>query len=386
MEFIPFSSKAAKEWDDVVHHSPDGWVFSLACWIEMVNPSWEMENRSFAVRENGKLLAVMPLHWVPSAKRIASGGWATGGPCVLAAVSAEDRRRLWRTCLAHAQELAGQVGAEKITMAISPLSSSSLHNLWGVNPLVTFGFTDISTHTRIVDLRQAESELWLDLAQDARQKIKRSKTAGYTVRCCPWREMVDVYYRIHTETYLRTGVKPHPKAYFDGIAAVPDKHAVLWVGFSPQGSPVAFHNEARFRNGSLYHTGCSQTAHLKSGINYLLFWEAMLGAKADGCEWYETGETFPEARGGKEKGLSDFKKKFGGELHRFFKGEMTFKDLSPRTDDACPANPVAPGRQRPFQDWLGASYQLGTYVFGRRIAKGLAWMGRVLWFPFGNRR
>lgn len=388
MEFIDLTPALIPEWDRVVHHSDDGWAFSLAGWLEMVTPIWQMENRSFAIRENGRLVAVMPLHWVPAAKRLVSGGWGHGGPVILADVSPADRRRLWRAVFSRVGEIAIQLGADSINVMISPLCQSSLTNRWGVNPLVEFGFADVSTHTRIINLRQEENELWFGLAQDARQQVKRARTAGYTVRRCSWKEMVDEYYRVHVENYHRTGVKPHPKAYFEGIANLPNDQHVLWVGFAPNGRPVAFHNDARFGVTALYQTGCSETAHLKSGINYRLFWEVLLGAKADGCAWYETGEAFLQATGGKEKGLTDFKAKFGGELHRFFRGEKT-PELSPPQSAAKTILPVPESAPDPMNEvpsfraalfrWLAATRDLSIPLFGRRVtARIQAWLAPLL--------
>jgi hypothetical protein len=375
MEFVSLTPEIADEWDRVVFNSEDGWAFSLSSWLWMAAPSWQMENRSFAIRENGKLVAVMPLHWVPAGKRLASGGWGYGGPVILAGVSPADRRRLWCAVFSRVRETAAQLGTDSINVVISPLCQSSLTNHWGVNPLVEFGFTDVSTHTRIVNLSLEENEMWYGLAQDARQQIKRARAAGYTVRRCPWKEMVDEYYRVHVENYNRTGVKPHPKTYFEGIANLPDDRHALWVGIAPNGMPVAFHNDARFGVTALYHTGCSETAHLKSGINFWLFWEALLGAKADGCAWYETGEAFPQSQGGKEKGLTDFKGKFGGELHRFFKGERTLEASPPSAAKTIlPLSESSPDSMIELTSfravlfrWLVATRDLSIPLFGRRI-------------------
>jgi hypothetical protein len=142
--------------------------------------------------------------------------------------------------------------------------------------------------------------------------------------------MLDEYYRVHVETYHRTGVRPHPRAYFAGIATTiaKDGHAVLWVGRDASNHPVAFHNCARFRDGSLYWTGCCETSHLPSGVNYLLFWHALAGAQEDGCGWYETGEAFPNTDDSKLKGLTLFKAKFGGELYRYYRGEIRLCDCA----------------------------------------------------------
>jgi dTDP-4-amino-4,6-dideoxygalactose transaminase len=372
MEVIEFSQIRKDEWDQVVYSSPDGWCFSLSGWLEMVTPIWGMENRSFAIRENGNLVAVVPLHWLPENKHLASGGWGHGGPVILSSLSLADRQRLWQACLAHLDAIAAEVGAERIDVSISPITQTSLTNRWGVNPLVDGGFWDVSTHTRVINLRQPDSELWFTLRKDARQQIKKARNAGYSVQLCSWNEMVDEYYRIHVENYQRTGVLPHPKAYFEGIAEQLDEHYLLWVGISPEGLPVAFHNSACFGEAATYHTGCSETAHLKSGINYLLFWEAILGAQERGCHWYETGEAFPHSNNGKKRGLTDFKGKFGGEMHRLFRGEKTviFKKKSLPSAISSDIEPKPTFRDVSY-NWLRATRELSISIFGRKIVEKL---------------
>ena len=379
MEFGSFSYEVHAKWDQVVYGSPDGWAFSTAPWLEMITHVWKMENHSFSISENGQLVAVMPLHWISWDKRLSSSGWGFGGPIIVSTVSKTDRHRLGRACWTQVNDIANRLGAKKITVSISPLNQSSLNNPWGVNPLVDAGFTDTSTHTRIVNLLQAEEELWFGLEKDARQKIKQARSAGYSVRKCCWKELLDEYYRVHVENYQRTGVTPHPKAYFEGIANQPPEHHVLWVGFDPQGQPIAFHNDARFGKTAVYHTGCSKSYHLKSGINYLLFWEAMLGEKRDGLAWYETGEAFPGAVAGKEKGLTDFKGKFGGEFHRVFRGEMAFgssetvgEAVVPGSSEAVVADAVpesTPTFRHLVYLWLSATRDLLSRIIGKRSTR-----------------
>jgi hypothetical protein len=366
MEFVEFDRITTAEWDDIVAQSDDGWVFSLADWLSMVTPIWNMQQMSFAVRENGKLIAVMPLHWIPMERRLSSGGWGHGCP----SISIIDRQRVWRACWDKVDAIASELGATRITASISPICPSSLNCRWGVNPLVEVGFSDISTHTRIIDLGKDNKQLWLGLSKDARQKIKQARELGYTVRRCPWKDLVEDYYRVHVENYRRTGVHPHPRAYFEGIAAQPDVYFYLWVGFDPAGHPVAFHNDARFRTAAMYHTGCSETAHLKSGINYLLFWEAMCGEKSDGLNWYESGEAFPAAKEGKEKGLTEFKGKFGGELHRLFRGEKIIIASQPLINIPPPslANESS-GRNSIWHNWILASKELAAILPRRRFKK-----------------
>jgi len=60
------------------------------------------------------------------------------------------------------------------------------------------------------------------------------------------------------------------------------------------------------------------------GANNLLHWKAIQYAHSHGGLFYESGEAFPGAKDGKEKGLNDFKKSFGGELYPYYRGEKIF--------------------------------------------------------------
>src|SRR5690606_25669241 len=102
-------------------------------------------------------------------------------------------------------------------------------------------------------------------------------------------------------------------------------HSVLWRANASDGTVLGFHNSAWFRHGGYYHTGCSNEAAAAHGAGYLLFWHALLGAKNAGLWWYDCGTIFPGAADAKQRGLSTFKKKFGGEAHRAFRAEKKLK-------------------------------------------------------------
>jgi ubiquinone/menaquinone biosynthesis C-methylase UbiE len=345
---ISFRSHAevgAEQWDAVVHASPDGWAYCTSPWRTLILDvaQWELQDFSFAACEGERVVGVMPLQYQAASRRMASTGWGQGGPVVLGSVPEKDRAQLTRQMVQHAEGLAAQQGAATLEITVSPLVPASLGAKWGVNPFVTLGYEDYSTQSLIADLRQSEDDLWSGLSSNARQMVRKAEKAGYRAVKGDWAELVDAYYRVHSETYHRTGVTPHPKKYFEGIARhmAPRGYAALWAGLAPDGVPVAFHNDTRFCGASLYATGCAETAHLDSGINYLLFWSAMLGARREGCTWYEVGEVFPDARDGKSRGLTVFKSKFGGELHRSFKARRAILADSASAPIIEPA-PVSP--------------------------------------------
>jgi hypothetical protein len=360
IEYPKFDEVGSAAWDAVVSASPDGWMFATAGWrdaILSVAP-WGFRDLSFAIKEGSAILAVMPLQVQPAAKRAASSGWGLAGPIIARGIVGKRRAKLIADILRRSETLAAAAGAEYLEVGVSPLTETALTAPWGVNPFVEAGYEDVSTVVRMIDLTRSVEKLWSDLSSNARQMIRKAEAAGYTAVRESWPEYVARYYETHVATYTRTGATPHPKSYFDGIAhhVAAAGHAVLWVGRSPAGDPVAFHNDARFNAGSLYHTGCSRSEHLESGINYLLMWNAILGAKSNGCRWYDVGEVFPWAKEGKDRGLTVFKSKFGGEFHRYFKARKQLQEPANEASDlALPAGESGRSSVSPWQAWWRAA-------------------------------
>ena len=142
----------------------------------------------------------------------------------------------------------------------------------------------------------------------------------------------------------RTGVSPHPKRYFNAI----------WTNFLSTGralvlvaeheeKPVAMENFGVVKKNGIYWTGASSDKGLNLEANSLLQWHAIMWMIDHGFFFYETGEAFPQARSGKEKGLNDFKRSFGGVIYPCYRGKLynltlnnklfkgTLMDTSPRT-------------------------------------------------------
>lgn len=322
LEFRSYDEVGSQEWDALVHGSPEGWAWCTSQWRRVILDvaEWGLTDFSFAGATSEGVVAVLPLQYQASSRRMSSTGWGAGGVVVSGDIGADARARITKAMLDRARELAKAQGAATLEITLSPLRRASLAEP-ETNPMTACGFQDVRTPTLIADLRVSEEALWMGLSKDARQAVKRAERAGYRAIQGGWRTHADAYYPVHVETYARTGVTPHPRRYFEGIAREmsPAGLAELWVGLDPQGRAVAFHNDTHYHHARLYHTGCSETAHLDSGINYLLFWAAMKGARDAGCQWYEIGEVFPDAVDGKTRGLTVFKRKFGGAIHHCFR-------------------------------------------------------------------
>jgi len=331
---VTCNAMADERWGQAVAESPDTWVHHLPDWLDHTADVLGLQNQYFVVDAGKQCRGGFPVQLqttrVAGAVRRSAYGVRLdrAGPFCAGGEGDGARAKILRELCDAVIAWAKETDVEVIRCTLPPLAPSSLQNTRGVNPLVLAGWVDLSTHTRVTDLTQTESDLWSSLSYDARRSVKAARTAGYTVTQLEWGEALPEYYRVHMNTYRRTGAEPYPKGYFEGIARIlaPRGRAVLWGASDPLGRLVAFHNSARYAGGSDYWTGCCETEHLASGVGYLLFWEALLGAKREGCTHYELGEVFPNARDGKLKGLSTFKSKFGGDIYRLYRAEVRLKE------------------------------------------------------------
>ena len=376
-EIVPLVPELDDEWDALVRGSHDGWLFCLSAWQHHTSsiPEWSFEQVGFGLRRNGRLLAVMPLQFTRE-RVLMSMAMGTGGLVISSSVDACERGHLAKVAFKRVEELAREMNAARVVIAMSPLAQSSLGNPTGVNPLVEYGYEDKSGHELILDLAADEAKIWAGLSYDARRTVKKASEAGYIVERLLWSNALDEYYRVHSETYLRTGVTPHPFKYFKGIAdaIAPQKMAALWGVRAPDGRLVAFHNDARYGDTCLYWTGCCESEHLRTGVNYLLFWAAIKSAREEGYRWYGLGEVFPHVHSGKLHGLTLFKGKFGGGLRRYYKGEfmihstendviVTFPPSSLRLWMRATRDLIRPMLGTRFVDWIGR----GVRAMSRRV-------------------
>jgi hypothetical protein len=328
MNSVPFDAVPQEQWDTLVMRSPDGWPFALSSWRRLILAvcEWQLEDRSFAVFDSSEMCAVVPMQLDHRSRALGMTGWGGCGPIIAGQVSARHRDLIRTAVVGMVDEAAAKLDAKALHFSLPPVTVSAIENGRGVNPYAFCGLEDCSGIAQVIDLSADEVSLWRGLSETARQTVRKAEKGGIVVVEADWGEMLNRYYRIHEENYLRTGVTPHPISYFSGIAnemAVAG-HSVLWAALDQEGEAIAFHNDMHFGAGVWYHTGCSTEAGLATGANYLLFWRSMLGARAAGRQWYDCGEIFPVSDDKKRNGLTLFKTRFGGQPHRFLKASKNY--------------------------------------------------------------
>lgn len=321
MRFIRLDSSTASAWDAIAADSDDAWLFHGSAWLFANEAVWGFLPRSFLAEADGRFVGIFPLQCGLRVKRLSSTFMGASGPAVVRGVSQTERRDILAQMFDHAESIGRADKCERIDVFLPVLAASNLRAA-RENPLVAFGYEDMSTCSLVAELRGGFA---VDAAfsADARYQARKASRAGYTVATVSSRDEIDRYYAVHCDTYRRTSTQPHSKAYFYAIydCMVAAGHAAIWKALAPSGEAVAFQIIGRYRDTAHYWAGCCASAHLNSGVNYMIQAHAMADARAHGCVWFENGEIFPGAVAGKLRGLTVFKSKFGGTPRAFFKGK-----------------------------------------------------------------
>lgn len=318
-------------WDEIVRTSPDAWMFHLDDWQECQLRAFPLQDLSFVVEWEGRPVAVCPLQRHKAAPKVLHATFmGTGGPAMAAGLDREQRAELLRLVHGLCARMLRQGVGDELRMLLPQLSTTSREH-WPsfVNPLVAHGYRLGTTATSLVELGADEAALFAAMRTDHRQRIRKAQKREVAIGRLTGRDGMDAYYRLHVETYTRTGVPPHPKSYFDAIAdcMVANGHAETFAAWL-DGELVAAANVAAFGDASLYWTGAYTALGLSSHVGKWLQWEIVRSSKAAGRTFHETGEVFPDAAPGtKEHGLTSYKAGFGGIVRPWFKGTLFAGDL-----------------------------------------------------------
>ncbi len=317
------SPEFEKQWENVVHNSPDAWFYHAYAEQILLEEALLAQTLSFLLEWRGDIVAILPLQrtpWRPT--HAASTLMGPAGLAMRKELSSADRAEVEALVYPLLRAYCEKLGIQTVEFPLPPLTPTAVANWDKTNPLLKYGFENISTVTTVVDLTKSEDDIFANFTHGHRQPIRKAKALGVEIFRATGPTAVDDYYALHVETYTRTGVQPHPKAYFDSIFRhFVQSNKAHWFMARYQGRLIGATNIATFGEGSLYWTGAYAKEALDNGAGRLLQWEAIRYAKSLGLRYHETGEIFPDAAPNtKEHGLSKYKRNFGGMIVPFHKG------------------------------------------------------------------
>jgi peptidoglycan pentaglycine glycine transferase (the first glycine) len=171
------------------------------------------------------------------------------------------------------------------------------------------------SNTMVLDLRRPEEALLAGMKQKTRYNLRLAERHGVQVRPAVESDF-DTLYKMYAETSLRDGFAIRERDYY-----VDTWGSFLRAGLaqpflaSVESDPVAGLVVYRFGPRAWFLFGMSRDVHRERMPSYLLQWEAMRWARAQGCEMYDMW-------GGPERldpgdplwGVYRFKEGFGARL------------------------------------------------------------------------
>jgi hypothetical protein len=319
-------------WDGLVESSDEAWLWHRYDLQDAASTWSGKTDFSFAIIDEnlgGTVVAIIPLHGV--SRRVSFWSWktldSTGGLACANRLSTREKRQVRTLACNYVRTLASREGASMVNFSLSPLAPAFRGDECPrVNPLLDLGCTNTLGQTWLIDLRQGIEKVWSEMETRARTAVRKAEKQGVAVRLAKGIEDLGTYYELHSETYQRSNFRPHPKVYFEAIWNNFVEKGLAHILFAVwQGQVVAAENFGFYKNAAIYWTGAASQVGLSLAANSLLQWKAMQWMVENNFGWYETGEAYPNLLEGKLKGLSNFKKSFGGKLYPYYKGRMVFR-------------------------------------------------------------
>ncbi len=169
------------------------------------------------------------------------------------------------------------------------------------------------TATRILDLTLTEEELLKQMHPKGRYNIKVAEKSGVVIRKGSV-EDVPIFYALLKDTAKRDGFGILPEAHYERFLQCHTGSFVLIAEHDKK--PIAGLIGVIWNTQGIYYYGASNHASRALMAPYALQWEAMRHCKALGCTSYDLLGISPPSAGYGDAwaGISDFKRKFGGEV------------------------------------------------------------------------
>lgn len=341
MDILPLTEDRRSAWDALCLESPDAWFWHTSGWLDYnvaYRPDLEPRNMSFLLKEGNRILAAVPLllerhqeHGRAWKKFSFGGGWLPA-PILAEGLTEEQRDDLFERVFAVIDDLALELGAVHAAFWVPGLAARQLHPPYSAaNPMLRYGYLDVSLATRVIGLRVSEAALWEGLRRNHRRSIeKAADSLRVKIHAAPGvtREKFEEYRRMHS---LAAGRVTRPAKTFDLMWGwLSEGKGFLAEALDSSGRGVGYELYMDYR-GSVYGMSAANDpdAERARAVRPVIEWEALRWMRSKGFEFYEIGVQqfgalpydFPDA---KSVSIGHFKYGFGGFTAQHFRAERFF--------------------------------------------------------------
>ncbi len=165
--------------------------------------------------------------------------------------------------------------------------------------------------TRVIDVTQSEEEILAQMHPKGRYNISLAKKHDIDVAEGSDKD-IDAFYELLKGTGGRDGFRIFQESHYARFLR--DLKGSFLLMATHEHTPIAGLMGVEWNGTAIYYYGASSYEHRHLMAPYLLQWEAIRRAKANGCKAYDLLGISPENAPTNDpwKGITDFKRKFGG--------------------------------------------------------------------------
>jgi len=293
------------DWDKILRTHPGYSFFHSSVWARVLSESYGYTPLYFAVLENGRLEALIPMMEVNSfltGKRGVSLPFTDYcEPIVAEGVSFKD-------LLAHILDYGKEQGWKRI-------------ELRGGQDLLPKDATSETYFGHTLDLTGGEERMFSNLRDSTRRNIKRATSKGVSAGISSDWDAVKEFYRLNCMTRKQHGLPPQPLYFFRKLYDhIISKSLGFVILASHNGRNVAGAVFFHYGDNVIYKYGASDRKYQELRANNLVMWGAIKFFAHKGLKSFCFGRTEPE-----NVGLQQFKSGWGPEEHQihYFKYDLT---------------------------------------------------------------
>ena len=338
MEFEPLTTENEKEWNNFCLQSNSAWFRHTTYWMKYIMDCREdsnSKNLSFMVKQNGKIIAVVPLisQYIYSDKE--NDEFANyDTPVPIMAIKNDNvdivREKVFEEVQKYIDELAIRNKIKIGKFFIDPLLKNNICNNFDDFNLLKFSyFPDLKT-TSIIDLTVGEDSVLRQMRKGHKADIKSVFRDNYTNNGGGWRVDIFDYKNIGSfETsvgimenihFIDSGRKTRTEqSWVDMYEWIKNKMAFLVLVWSNDLNRYTTAGLFMNYKDSVYYASYAtiDSSLFKGKVGYVVQWSAIKYMIENGFSKYETGwnyypANFKEKPDDKVMQISSFKRGFGG--------------------------------------------------------------------------
>lgn len=289
-----------EEWDAFIQASPQGSVYALYGYANIIFPDWQ----AIILEKGGKWQAVMPLalskkwRFTTCLQPPFAQYW---GICFRASGKKEKTYDILSNQRKWTMEIIETLPKlELFVQHFSPHNQYSLPFHWHKYQL-------ISRYTYHLDLTQDEALLMSGQASSRRQQIRRADQMGFSIKAVKEADSLLTLIRKNEEQgNMIFGGQEQMYATLKSLSAWLIQNGIgrIWVAEKEDGTALAAALFVRFRTQGVYLAGAYLPEERNSSAMSWLLWKIILQLKSENC-------TIFDFEGSMIEGIEGFYRKFG---------------------------------------------------------------------------